>query len=189
MTVIRDMRIRALFGPSARFRRSVEASRETLYRLAYSWCHDAALADDLVQETILLALDRAQQLREPERLKGWLCAILANRLRDHFRRVRGHEDIDEIDEAVLAHGETPEAARESVQLAERVRAEVARLPLGQRQVLTLVDLEECSYAEVAGILQVPIGTVMSRLCRARAQLRRTLLDAAPQSRERLKVVQ
>lgn len=182
------MRIIGLFGPSASHRRNVEASRDTLYRLAYSWCHDAALADDLVQETLLLALDRAQQLREPERLKSWLCAILANRLRDHFRRVRGHEDIDELDEAVLAHDETPETAREGMQLAERVRAEVARLPLGQRQVLTLVDLGEYSYAEVAEILQVPIGTVMSRLCRARAQLREKLLDAAPQAGERLRVV-
>jgi len=182
------MRIVGLFGPSSHFRRGVEASRETLYRLAYAWCHDAALADDLVQETQLRALDRAQQLRDPERLKSWLCSILANCLRDHFRRVRGHEDIDELDEALLAHGETPETTHESLQLAERVRAEVARLPLGQRQVLTLVDLEECSYAEVADILEVPIGTVMSRLCRARALLRQRLLDAAPHATDKLRVV-
>jgi RNA polymerase sigma-70 factor (ECF subfamily) len=182
------MRLIGLFGPSSQFRRSVQASRQALYRLAYSWCHDAALADDLVQETLLRALDRAAQLRDPERLKSWLCSILANCLRDHYRRLRGHEDIDELDESVLELGETPEAARESLQLAERVRAEVARLPLGQRQVLTLVDLEEYSYAEVADILQVPIGTVMSRLCRARALLRQRLLDAAPQSADRLRIV-
>jgi len=182
------MMISKLFGPSAQFRRRVEASRDALYRLAFSWCHDPALADDLVQETLVQGLDRSHQLREPERIKGWLCSILANRLRDHYRRVRGHQDIDEVDEAVLGHDDTPEAARASSQLAERVRQEVARLPLGQRQVLTLVDLEECSYAEVANILQVPIGTVMSRLCRARALLRERLLDAAPQAAERLKVV-
>jgi RNA polymerase sigma-70 factor (ECF subfamily) len=182
------MRLIGLFGPSSQFRRRVESSRDALYRLAYSWCHDPALADDLVQDTLLRALDRAAQLRDPARLKSWLCSILANCLRDHYRRVRGHEDIDEIDEAALGHSETPEAARESVQLAERVRAEVARLPLGQRQVLTLVDLEECSYAEVADILQVPMGTVMSRLCRARALLRERLLDAVPQTADRLRVV-
>jgi RNA polymerase sigma-70 factor (ECF subfamily) len=57
----------------------------------------------------------------------------------------------------------------------RVRAAVARLPVGQRQVLTLVDLEEFSYAEVGEILGIPIGTVMSRLCRGRRALRDDLL--------------
>ena len=62
-----------------------------------------------------------------------------------------------------------------------MRAAVARLPQGQRQVLTLVDLEEFSYAEVAGILEIPVGTVMSRLSRARASLKITLDAAAAQS--------
>ncbi len=182
------MKITRFFRPSAAFRHGVEAHREGLYRLAFSWCHDPALADDLVQETLLRALARAAQLREPDRLKSWLCAILANCLRDHFRRTRLFHDIDALDEAVLGHGETPEVARASAQLAERVRAEVARLPLGQRQVLTLVDLEGCSYAEVGEILSVPIGTVMSRLCRARAALKLRLLDAAPESAEKLRIV-
>ena len=60
-----------------------------------------------------------------------------------------------------------------------MRAAVQRLPLGQRQVLTLVDLEEFGYAEVAGILDIPVGTVMSRLSRARASLK-ILLDPATQ---------
>ncbi len=183
------MAITALFGPSAQFRRSVQAHRDSLFRLAYSWCHDAPLADDLVQDTLARALDRSAQLREPERLKGWLCAILANCLRDHLRRARHFEDIDALDESVLGHDETPERASERSQLARRVRAEIARLPLGQRQVLTLVDLESCSYAEVSEILAVPIGTVMSRLCRARAALRERLCDAAPQSTRKLRAVQ
>ncbi len=69
----------------------------------------------------------------------------------------------------------------------RVRAAIARLPLGQRQVVTLVDLEGCSYAEVGEALAVPIGTVMSRLFRARAALRELLLEpGAP--RDRMRVV-
>lgn len=170
-----------LFGLPGQFRRNLEGYRESLYRLAYSWCHEAALADDLVQETLLRALDRSEQLREPARLKSWLCSILANCLRDHYRRLRAFVDIDELDETVFAHEETPETAHTSAQLVSRVRAEVGRLPLGQRQVLTLVDLEGCSYAEVAAILTVPIGTVMSRLCRSRATLKERLLDQAPES--------
>ena len=178
------MRITIPFGLPGQFRRNLEGCRGSLYKLAYSWCHDAALADDLVQETLLRALDRSEQLRELARLKGWLCSILANCLRDHYRRVRALVDLEELDETVLAHDETPEVAHTSAQFVSRVRAEVGRLPLGQRQVLTLVDLEGCSYAEVAEILTVPIGTVMSRLCRARATLKERLLDEAPGSAER-----
>lgn len=168
-----------LFGASARLRAGIEAQRGALYRLAFAWCHDAALADDLVQETQLRALDRAAQLRDPARLRSWLCSILANALRDHYRRSRAFENVDDLDEAVLADPVTPETTSETTRLAARVRAEVARLPLGQRQVVTLVDLEGCSYAEVGEVLSVPIGTVMSRLCRARAVLKARLLDAAP----------
>ncbi len=168
-----------LFRPSACLRGAIEAQRDPLYRLAFAWCHDRALADDLVQETLLRALDRAEQLRETDRLKGWLCSILANALRDHYRRQRGFENIDDLDETVLADQATPEIASESAELAARVRAEVARLPVGQRMVVTLVDLQGFTYAEVSEALSVPIGTVMSRLCRARGALKARLLDAAP----------
>ena len=175
------LRFTRLFRPSARLRGAIEAQRDALYRLAFAWCHDAALADDLVQETLLRALDRAEQLREPERLKGWLCSILANALRDHYRRQRAFENVDDLDETVFADDSTPENASEREQLAARVRAEVARLPMGQRLVVTLVDLQGCTYAEVSEVLSVPIGTVMSRLCRARSALKTRLLDAAPDS--------
>jgi len=149
-----------------------------LYRLAYAWCHDAPLADDLAQEALLRALAREAQLREPDRLKSWLCTILANCLRDHHRRRREHLSMDVLEESATDPAATPEDAAAATELAQRVRAAVARLPLGQRQVLTLVDLEGFSYAEVGDILEVPIGTVMSRLCRARQALRQPLTGFA-----------
>jgi len=167
--------MRGLFGVSAQFRAQVEAQREPLYRLGYSWCRDAALADDLVQEAMLRALDRGAQLNDAQRLKAWLCAILANCLKDYYRRER---PLDPLDDEMPSGGDSPETASASSQLAARVRAEVGRLPLGQRQVVTLVDLEGFSYAEVGQILEVPIGTVMSRLCRAREALRARLIDFA-----------
>ncbi|HKI65255.1 MAG TPA: sigma-70 family RNA polymerase sigma factor [Burkholderiales bacterium] len=167
--------MRGLFGVSAQFRAQVEGQREPLYRLGYSWCRDAALADDLVQEAMLRALDRGAQLNDAQRLKAWLCAILANCLKDHYRRAR---PLDPLDDEMPSGGDSPETASASSQLAARVRAEVGRLPLGQRQVVTLVDLEGFSYAEVGQILEVPIGTVMSRLCRAREALRARLIDFA-----------
>ena len=179
------MRLRGLFGASAQVRSRVEVHREPLYRLAYSWCHDAALADDLVQETMLRALGRAGQLRDQARLKGWLCAILANCLKDHYRRSR---PLEPLDGEMPSHAETPEAASASNQLAARVRAEIGRLPLGQRQVVTLVDLEGLSYAEVGEIRELPIGTVMSRLCRAREALRVRLMDFAVDQNNKIRSI-
>ncbi|MGF1642716.1 MAG: RNA polymerase sigma factor [Thiotrichales bacterium] len=155
----------------------LEQQRPRLYRLAYAWCHDVALADDLVQETLSKALARRAQLRDDAALVGWLVAILNNCWRDHLRRSGDFEDIDELHSSLPSPGVSPEEACGRGQLIECVRAAVARLPLGQRQVLTLVDLEEMSYAEVAQTLSIPVGTVMSRLSRARAALKSCLAQA------------
>lgn len=161
-----------------REREEIEHHRRRLYRLAYSWCHDGALADDLVQDTLIRAMERAGQLRDPERLPAWLAAILVNCWRDHLRRQRPTDDIDDMDESLFADEDrTPERDAECSQIVSRVRREIEALPLGQRQVVTLVDLEEFSYAEVATVLDIPVGTVMSRLCRARQALKARL--AAP----------
>lgn len=167
---------RILFGP---FRPGIEAQRPMLYRLAYAWCHDAALADDLVQETLSKAWARRVQLRETAALKGWLVSIMNHCWIDHLRGRRDFDDVEDWQNELESGTESPEVCCNREQVIACVRAAVARLPLGQRQVLTLVDLEEFGYAEVAGILNIPVGTVMSRLSRARATLK-GLLDAVPQ---------
>jgi RNA polymerase sigma-70 factor (ECF subfamily) len=161
----------------------IESSRGRLYRVAFAWCHDAALADDLAQETLTRGLARAGQLRDAERLPSWLFSILHRCWIDHLRGRR-----EEVDEEALAEMPSdlpgPDSHAEQQETVSRVRAAVAALPLGQRQVVTLVDLEEFSYADVAAILSIPIGTVMSRLCRAREALRGLLEPAAAQPRLR-----
>lgn len=152
-------------------RRRLEELRPRLYRLAYSWCHDPALADDLAQEALIKALARSDQLRDVQALEGWLFSILNNGWRDHLRARREFADVDDLDEAIHDESPSPEQRYASRQTDRRVRLAIAGLPLGQRQVVTLVDIEECSYAEVAAILSVPVGTVMSRLARARQALR------------------
>jgi RNA polymerase sigma-70 factor (ECF subfamily) len=151
----------------------LEQHRQRLYRIAYAWTHNAALADDLVQETLAKALTKSAQLRDPNASSAWLYSILANCYADHFRRLRATE---EIDEETLTHDVTPERESDRQQVVGRVRAAVAKLSDGQRQVVTLVDLEGFSYVEVAQILSIPIGTVMSRLCRARLALREHLQE-------------
>jgi RNA polymerase sigma-70 factor (ECF subfamily) len=167
---------RFLFGP---FRPSIESQRPVLYRIAYAWCHDAALADDLVQETLSKAWVRRAQLRDEAALKGWLVSIMNHCWLDHLRSRRDFDDVEDLQDELESNADTPEASCNREQVIACVRAAVARLPLGQRQVLTLVDLEEFGYAEVAEILNVPVGTVMSRLSRARAGLK-GLLDIAMQ---------
>ena len=175
------MRIPDFFGRRAAVRRELETSRELLYRMAYAWCHDAALADDLAHEAAEKALRRAGQLREAEKLRAWLLRILANCVRDNARARREQIELGAVEETLAAAGPTPEEAQASAQLALRVRRAVAQLPLGQRQVVTLVDLEGCGYAEVGEILEIPIGTVMSRLCRARQALRVLLAPFAAEA--------
>ncbi len=152
-------------------RRRLEELRPRLYRLAYAWCHDAALADDLAQEALIKALARSEQLRDVQALESWLFSILNNCWRDHLRARREFVDVDDLDEAIVDEDPLPEQRYASRQTIQRVRQAIAGLPLGQRQVVTLVDIEECGYAEVAAILAVPVGTVMSRLARARQALK------------------
>ncbi len=177
------MNLHIPFLPAYGLRARLDEHRASMVRVAFSWCHDRALAEDLVQDALVKALAQAASLREPAKLKSWLFVILGNCFRDHLRRRRPHEDIDTLDEEVLSGGLQPDDAHEQAQVVRRVRAAVAALPLGQRQAITLVDLEGFGYAEVAGILDIPVGTVMSRLSRGRQALRALLLDASAGSSE------
>ena len=166
------MEILDFFLRTREAQRALVEARARLYRVAYAWCRNPALADDLVQETLTKALKNSAQLRDPKARDAWLFTILANCYRDYFRRLRDMDDIDDIE---ISHESTPESESSSAQIVGLVRAAVARLSDGQRQVVTLVDLEGFSYGEVARILDVPIGTVMSRLCRARNTMKALLL--------------
>ncbi|MEE8388380.1 MAG: sigma-70 family RNA polymerase sigma factor [Acidiferrobacterales bacterium] len=166
------MEIFDIFYRSRNSRRKLEESRARLYRVAYAWCQNAALADDLVQETLIKAYRKAGQLRDPKAGQSWLFSILSNCYYDYFRRNRETEDIDNV---TLVEDTTPESETNELQIVDKVRKAVALLSQGQRQVITLVDLEGFSYIEVSQILDIPIGTVMSRLCRARNALKERLL--------------
>jgi len=180
--------ILGFIGRSRQLEKKLEESRPRLWRLARSWCYDQALADDLVQEALAKALAKHDRLRDPEALHAWLCSILANCWHDHLRSRKDTTDIAEVDECDLPTTGAPEDDYLQNEIVRRVRHAVARLPAGQREVVTLVDLEEFSYAEVANILDIPIGTVMSRLSRARVALRESLVEQparAPSSIRRL----
>jgi RNA polymerase sigma-70 factor (ECF subfamily) len=138
--------------------------RGRLFRVAYAWCGDRHLADDLVQEAISRAIDKCHQLRNPSRLDSWLYSVLNNCWREHLRMQPLQIGVDDQD---LACTRCPERLNVSGELAERLMELMQTLPESQRQVLALVVLEEFSYRDVAETLDIPIGTVMSRLSRAR----------------------
>lgn len=147
--------------------------RPRLFKVAYSWCHAADVADDLVQDTIIKAIRNANSLREIDKMNSWLFTILSNCWRDYLRR---QKPTDDIDECIFTDDDSPELAQERQNITDIVQQAVATLPQGQRQVLSLVDLEGFSYAEVAEIVGIPAGTVMSRLNRARKALSEQLLE-------------
>jgi RNA polymerase sigma-70 factor, ECF subfamily len=143
-----------------------------LRRYAMALCGNSALADDLVQDGIERALIRAQSLREPERLGQWLRSIVHNLFVDEVRRRRTRGvpvDVATV-ENDLAVSTAPGDRSATSDLARAMEV----LSVEHRQILVLAGVEQLSYREIAEELGIPLGTVMSRLARARAALRAAL---------------
>ena len=149
--------------------KKLERCRNKLFRIAFSWSHDQMLADDLVQDALTKALISLNQLKKPDVLEPWVISILNNVWRDYLRQKKEFVDIDEY---VHLSNDNPENIHESARTTVQVREAIGLLPMGQRQVISLVDLEGFRYNEVSQVLEIPVGTVMSRLNRAR----KTMLD-------------
>lgn len=140
-----------------------------LRRYARWLARDAHAADDLVQSALERAITHWGTRRSEEALRPWLFAIVYRRFIDGQRRSRRYAGLLSV-LGVAAEPQQPSAEREAV--ARSTLEALSRLPAEQRSLLVWVSVEGLSYQEVADILGVPIGTVMSRLSRARAALRR-----------------
>ncbi len=162
----------------AAFEAEALAHLDSLYRTARRLVPSAVDAEDLVQDTYLKAFRAADQFRPGTNLRAWLFTILHNSARNRFRdRARDVVTVDSV--VVDAAGETPrpgEAADTpetqllAGTLAPELQAAVDALPDQFRQAVWLRDVEEFSYAEIADMLAVPVGTVMSRISRGRRLL-------------------
>ena len=152
----------------------LEGGRGRLFRMAYAWCHDNDIADDVVQETMVKAMQSVDAVKDTEALDGWLFRVLSNCFIDYCRRQREQIDIEDI---VLLANKTPESVNCQSEMLAWVKYGISSLPFKHRQVITLVDIESFSYAEVANILDIPQGTVMSRLNRARQALKKILQES------------
>jgi RNA polymerase sigma factor (sigma-70 family) len=165
----------------------IEPVIPALRRYARTFVRDAGAADDLVQDTLERAISRWHQRRSDGDARTWLFTILHNLAVNHLRRTarRGREvPLDDAGESDVAVPSTQEDALRR----EDILGAVGQLPDDQRGVLLLVSLEDVSYAEAARILDIPIGTVMSRLARARARLLK-LLEEPASDRPHLRSVQ
>ncbi len=166
----------------------IAEARNRLYRVALAWCGDEMLADDLVQETMANGIVNIKQLRDENRLFAWLYSILNNNWRLHLRRNKNHA---ELNDQLHSDENGPFGDCRELEIVAQVRCAVASLAIEQRQVISLVDLEGFSYCDVAEVLDIPIGTVMSRLHRARKNLLSILdsPDIRPDSgREHIRIV-
>jgi RNA polymerase sigma-70 factor (ECF subfamily) len=146
-------------------------------------------AEDLVQDTYLKAFRAARQFERGTNLKAWLYTILHNTFRN-MRRHDGRNPIDVNSEVVEQAGDTRGDQRTPEQLLTRatldadLQAALDALPEAFRQAVWLRDVEEFSYAEIARILDVPIGTVMSRISRGRRMLHESLTENQPEHTRR-----
>ena len=161
----------------------IEPVIPALRRYARTFVRGAADADDLVQDTLERAISRWYQRRSDGETRAWLFTILHNLAVNHLRRAarRGREvPLDDAGESDVA---VPSAQEDALRRDDILGA-VGQLPDDQRSVLLLVSLEDVSYAEAARILDIPIGTVMSRLARARAGLLKLLEEQGKPASDR-----
>jgi RNA polymerase sigma factor (sigma-70 family) len=151
-----------------------------LRRYARALVGDRASADDLVQDTLERAWAKLHLYRRGTDLRAWLFTVMHN---VHVNKVRATRVTDSLDD------EMPELALRAPQgdalIVRDLDRAIALLPAEQRAVLLLVTLEDMSYEEVAHALAIPMGTVMSRLSRAREKLRLLMLGQAAASKLKL----
>jgi RNA polymerase sigma-70 factor (ECF subfamily) len=168
--------VMGLPGNQRRIQELVDEHYQGLFRYAFRLTGASADAEDLTQETFCKAQLQLGQLRDFDRAKSWLFSILRNaylhrvRAQKHERRV----SLDQVGDLAEPLPEPlPEVAPEKLQRA------LDELPEGFRTPVILFYFEEFSYRDIAEQLELPIGTVMSRLARAKAHLRERLLAPAP----------
>lgn len=162
-------------GDKEAFGKIVAKYHRLVISVTYRLCNDAELADDVAQNTFLRAWQRLPHFR-PKRdgsLRAWLCRIAYNRTIDLLRRTKPQSTLEEYDKV---DEQGPLQQLITAEMASEVQAAIQRLPEASRAALVLREFEDLNYAEIAAVLNIPIGTVMSRLYHAR---RRLAKDLAP----------
>jgi RNA polymerase sigma-70 factor (ECF subfamily) len=170
---------RCLRGDDAAWEVLLQTYTRRVYNLCYRFTGRSEDAEDLTQE-IFIKVFRTLKSYDPLRAKftTWINRIARNHLVDHYRRTRGDRATSVLDGempiADASPGGNPEGSVESRERRERLQAGLSRLSPDLREAVILRDLQDLDYAEIAQVLQIPEGTVKSRINRGRLELARTL---------------
>jgi RNA polymerase sigma-70 factor (ECF subfamily) len=156
--------------------------RHTAYLLALHLTGDREEARDVAQDAMVRFLGSRGRLRTGDDARPWLLTIVRNLVRDRWRRHRTRPtdslDQGDLSRELAAPGANPEQAAERRELQTRVWRAISSLPAEKREILVLRDFHDLSYAEIAHVVGIPVGTVMSRLHAARTALREALTHGA-----------
>jgi RNA polymerase sigma-70 factor (ECF subfamily) len=168
------------------FNELVLAYQDLVYRQALWILRERETAEDATQETFLKAYRKIHTFQLGRNFRNWLLRIATNQCLDMIRAAKRYpqqplEASDSDGEVIEAHWlkdptQTPEQVMEMLELERRISGAIQRLSPEHRIVITLVDVKDLNYGEVSEILAIPLGTVKSRLCRARQQLRKELQE-------------
>ncbi len=176
-------------GRRAAFDEIVDRFKAPLYNFIYRMIGNAATSEDILQETFVRLWVNKDRYREIARFSTWLYTVAANLARSELRRRKirrwfplssggGYSDDSDEERTFDLPDESadPERDYERRNIARRVEEEIQKIPLVFREVIILRDLQELSYEEISSILKIPLGTVKSRINRARLQLQKKLKD-------------
>ena len=180
-----ELVLRARKGEELAFGMLVQRYQRPAYAVALSVTGRHEDAEDAAQESFLVALQRLDECRSPERFGGWLMTIVRNRSKNLVRR-ESLRDMDELPPAARSRMPTPDKSAEAAELRSMLRDALLDLPEVQRQVVLLHDLEGWKHREIAERLDLPCGTVRSHLHFARKALR-AALEAVPGVSEMMRV--
>ena len=167
-----DLIAQAKQGDRQAFGQLVHHYRKGVVSVVYHMCGDGNLAEDAAQEAFIRAWQHLRSYRTGSSFRNWVYRIAKNAAIDALRRKRETVNVDDV--PLSSHSDGPEASVEAMERGERVRQAVLQLPQASRTALILREYEGLSYKEIADTLDIPIGTVMSRLNYARTRLHELL---------------
>jgi RNA polymerase sigma-70 factor, ECF subfamily len=183
----RDEELVRLFldGDSAAFEELVSRYEPVIMNMAYRLLGNRSDAADVCQEVLVLLIRKLESFRGEAKFSTWLYRVSLNACHDYARRSRRHlsisespgDDLPDIEQRLADEGfDSPETSAERAEVQKAVRDGVARLPYKFKEVIYLHDLNGYNYKEVAEILDISLGTVKSRLNRARTRLAKELQE-------------